>query len=134
MTDCPFCNPNEILLENDLAFAKYDLYPVSPGHLMIIPKRHAASWFDLTPAEHTAVLALVDLAKDLLDETYAPDGFNLGINCGEAAGQTVMHAHLHVIPRYIGDVPSPRGGIRAVIAAKQDYTIIQSGSDAKTRS
>lgn len=100
----------------------YDLYPVSPGHLLVIPRRHVASWFDLTPAEQTAVLALADLAKDLPDETYAPDGYNLGINCGEAAGQTVMHVHLHVIPRYTGDVPNPRGGIRAVIAAKQDYT------------
>lgn len=122
MTDCPFCKPNEILLENDLAFAKYDAYPVSPGHLLVIPKRHAASWFDLTPSEQAAVLALVSRAKDLLDETYAPDGYNLGVNCGEAAGQTVMHVHLHVIPRYFGDVPNPRGGIRAVIAAKQDYT------------
>ncbi|WP_277612738.1 HIT family protein [Methanocorpusculum petauri] len=122
MINCPFCNPDEILLENDLAFAKYDLYPVSPGHLLIIPKRHAASWFDLTPAEQTAVLALVAQAKDLLDETYAPDGYNLGVNCGEAAGQTVMHVHLHVIPRYSGDVSNPHGGIRAVIAAKQDYT------------
>ena len=91
MTDCPFCNPDDILLENDLAFAKYDLYPVSPGHVLVVPKRHTASWFDLTPAEQTAMFAL-------------------------------MHVHLHIIPRYFGDVPNPRGGIRAVIAAKQDYT------------
>ena len=122
MTDCPFCNPDDILLENDLAFAKYDLYPVSPGHVLVVPKRHTASWFDLTPAEQTAMFALANQAKKLLDERYAPAGYNLGINCGEAAGQTIMHVHLHIIPRYIGDVPNPRGGIRAVIAAKQDYT------------
>ena len=122
MADCPFCNPDDILLENDLAFAKYDLYPVSPGHVLVVPKRHTASWFDLTPAEQTAMFALADQTKKLLDERYAPAGYNLGINCGEAAGQTIMHVHLHIIPRYIGDVPNPRGGIRAVIAAKQDYT------------
>ena len=122
MADCPFCNPDDILLENDLAFAKYDLYPVSPGHVLVVPKRHTASWFDLTPAEQTAMFALADQTKKLLDERYAPAGSNLGINCGEAAGQTIMHVHLHIIPRYFGDVPNPRGGIRAVIAAKQDYT------------
>lgn len=122
MTDCPFCNPDDILLENDLAFAKYDLYPVSPGHVLVVPKRHTASWFDLTAEEQTAMFVLANQAKKLLDERYAPAGYNLGINCGEAAGQTIMHVHLHIIPRYIGDVPNPRGGIRAVIAAKQDYT------------
>ncbi|HJK21862.1 MAG TPA: HIT family protein [Methanocorpusculum sp.] len=122
MTDCPFCNPDDILLENDLAFAKYDLYPVSPGHVLVVPKRHTASWFDLTAEEQTAMFVLANQAKKLLDERYAPAGYNLGINCGEAAGQTIMHVHLHIIPRYCGDVPNPRGGIRAVIAAKQDYT------------
>lgn len=121
MTDCPFCSPDATVLENDLAYARYDLYPVSPGHLLVIPRRHTASWFDLTPAEQTAVLALVTRAKTLLDTTYRPDGYNIGVNCGTAAGQTVMHVHLHVIPRYLGDVPNPRGGIRAVIAAKQNY-------------
>lgn len=122
MTDCPFCNPDNILLENDLAFAKYDQYPVSPGHVLVMPKRHTASWFDLTADEQTAMFVLANQAKKLLDERYAPAGYNLGINCGEAAGQTIMHVHLHIIPRYCGDVPNPRGGIRAAIAAKQDYT------------
>ena len=122
MTDCPFCNPDNILLENDLAFAKYDQYPVSPGHVLVMPKRHTASWFDLTAEEQTAMFVLANQAKKLLDERYAPAGYNLGINCGEAAGQTIMHVHLHIIPRYCGDVPNPRGGIRAVTAAKQDYT------------
>ena len=76
MTDCPFCNPDDILLENDLAFAKYDLYPVSPGHVLVVPKRHTASWFDLTPAEQTAMFALADQTKKLLDERYAPAGYN----------------------------------------------------------
>ncbi len=122
MTDCPFCNPDNILLENDLAFAKYDQYPVSPGHVLVMPKRHTASWFDLTAEEQTAMFVLANQAKKLLDERYAPAGYNLGINCGEAAGQTIMHVHLQIIPRYFGDGPNPRGGIRSVIAATQDST------------
>ncbi|MDV0442783.1 HIT family protein [Methanorbis rubei] len=121
MSDCPFCDPDEMVIENDLAYAKFDLYPVSLGHILIISKRHVASWFDLTLEEQSAVVALADAAKKMLDEKYSPDGYNVGINCGIAAGQTVMHVHLHLIPRYAGDVPNPRGGIRAVIAAKQSY-------------
>lgn len=121
MSDCPFCNPDEVVLENDLAYAKYDLYPVSPGHLLIISRLHTAFWFDLSPAEQAAIFSLIQRAKALLDAEYSPDGYNIGVNCGEVAGQTVMHVHVHLIPRYAGDVPNPRGGIRAIIAAKQRY-------------
>ena len=121
MSDCPFCSPDDVVIENELAYGKFDLYPVSPGHLLIIPRRHTASWFDLTAEECSAVMALVSAAKVMLDERYSPDGYNIGVNCGALAGQTVMHVHLHLIPRYAGDVPNPRGGIRAVIAAKQSY-------------
>ena len=80
MTDCPFCNPDNILLENDLAFAKYDQYPVSPGHVLVMPKRHTASWFDLTAEEQTAMFVLANQAKKLLDERYAPAGYSRSDN------------------------------------------------------
>ena len=120
---CPFCNPSkdEIVLANNLCYARYDKYPVSPGHLLIIPFRHVANFFDATDAEHTALLALVREAKTLLDEQFHPDGYNVGVNVGKTAGQTVMHLHVHVIPRYAGDVEDPRGGVRGAIPEKQVY-------------
>ncbi|MDO5844624.1 MAG: HIT family protein [Methanocorpusculum sp.] len=118
---CPFCVPEDEVFGNGLAYAKMDTYPVSKGHMLIIPRRHADTWFDLTAEEQTAVMQLAEIAKRYLDEFYSPNGYNLGLNCGVSAGQTIMHAHLHLIPRYIGDVPNPRGGIRAVIAAKKEY-------------
>ncbi len=118
---CPFCEVDTPLFGNALAYVKYDMYPVSPGHVLIIPRRHVSFWFDLTSEEHAAVSELIGRAKEYLDPMYSPAGYNIGVNCGEAAGQTIMHAHLHLIPRYAGDVPNPRGGIRAVIRAKQDY-------------
>ncbi len=122
---CPFCTDEACLFGNDLAYVKWDLYLVSPGHVLIIPRRHISSWLDLTPEEHAAVSELIGFARKHLDAVYSPAGYNIGVNCGEAAGQTVMHAHLHLIPRYTGDVPNPRGGIRAVIRAKQDYPHIE---------
>ena len=99
------------ILENELAFAIYDKYPVSKGHVLVIPKRHYASYFDAAPEELTAINELIIQIKEILDE-LKPDGYNIGINVGEAAGQTVFHLHIHVIPRYSGDVDNPRGGIR----------------------
>ena len=120
---CPFCNPppDEILLANDLCYARYDKYPASPGHLLLIPFRHVAGLFDATDAELTALLALAREAKTLLDERLHPDGYNVGANVGAAAGQTVMHLHVHVIPRYAGDVEDPRGGVRGAIPEKRRY-------------
>ncbi len=120
---CPFCTPGppSIVLANDLAYARYDLYPVSPGHLLLIPFRHVASFFEATEAEQAALLALVHDARRLLDERYAPDGYNIGVNIGAAAGQSVMHLHLHVIPRYAGDMDDPKGGVRGVIPGKRGY-------------
>jgi len=117
---CPFCNPlaDEIVLANDLCYARYDRYPVSPGHLLLIPYRHVADFFD---AELAALLALVREAKILLDERFHPDGYNIGVNVGEAAGQTVMHLHVHVIPRYAGDVADPRGGVRGAVPERRVY-------------
>ncbi|MCQ1538280.1 HIT family protein [Methanocalculus taiwanensis] len=105
----------------DLAYARYDLYPVSPGHQLAIPFRHVASFFEATEAEQAALLSLVHDARRLLDERYAPDGYNIGVNIGAAAGQSVMHLHLHVIPRYAGDMDDPKGGVRGVIPEKRGY-------------
>jgi len=109
---CPFCNPqkDEIVLANDLCYARYDRYPVSPGHLLLIPYRHVAGFFD---AELAGLFALLREAKTLLDGRFLPAGYNVGVNVGPAAGQTVMHLHVHLIPRYAGDVEDPRGGVRS---------------------
>ena len=122
--DCPFCYKIENIepvLENDLAYAFYDEFPVSKGHMLFVTKRHADDFFDITENERTAIFSLVDDAKRLIDAEFKPDGYNLGCNIGEAAGQTVKHMHLHLIPRYNGDVENPKGGIRAVIPDKKEY-------------
>ena len=119
--NCPFCTPDEPILSNDLAYARFDKYPVNNGHLLIIPFRHVSDFFDLTEEERKAIFNLVDEAKVLLDKKHKPDGYNIGINVGEAAGQTVWHVHVHVIPRYNGDMNDPRGGVRGVIPEKQKY-------------
>lgn len=121
---CAFCNPGAgraILLENDLAFAIYDKYPVTEGHVLVVTRRCAPQYFDLTANEKSACWELVDEVKKMLEGKFNPDGFNIGINCGEAAGQTVMHVHIHIIPRYRGDVENPRGGVRGVIPGRRDY-------------
>ena len=119
--DCPFCHPDGILFENDVAYAKPDKFPVNPGHLLIIPKRHVADYFLTTEEEKAAMLSLLDQAKLYLDGKHAPAGYNVGINVGEVAGQTIMHVHLHLIPRYQGDLDKPRGGVRGVIPSRQSY-------------
>ncbi|MDD4437327.1 MAG: HIT family protein [Tissierellia bacterium] len=118
---CSFCNPIKIVLQNNLAVAIYDRYPVSPGHLLIIPRRHVENYFATTLEERQAINDLLEDGKRLLELKYHPDGYNVGVNCGEAAGQTVMHVHLHLIPRYIGDIDNPRGGVRGVIPEKRIY-------------
>lgn len=118
---CPFCPPKGALLENELAYVIRDRFPASPGHLLILPRRHVADWFETTEQERLALFALADAAKAWLDREYRPDGFNLGVNVGEVAGQTIFHVHLHLIPRYRGDVAVPRGGVRGVIPSKQSY-------------
>jgi len=120
---CPFCNPSleEIVLANDLCYARYDKFPVNPGHLLLIPFRHIPTLFEATDEEQAALLALVREAKDLLDDRFHPDGYNIGVNVGTAAGQSVMHLHVHVIPRYAGDMEDPRGGVRGVIPERRGY-------------
>lgn len=120
---CPFCNPDStrIMLSNTYACAIYDGFPISPGHCLIIPKRHIASFFEATREEQVALLDLLGEMQKILVREHNPDGFNIGINVGEAAGQTVMHLHIHLIPRYAGDQPDPRGGVRWIFPEKADY-------------
>ncbi len=123
-TPCPFCQPasSSILTEDALTYAIDDSFPVNPGHTLIIPKRHVASWFDATDEERLSISELLDTVKEHLDkQTPCPSGYNIGINIGEAAGQTVMHLHVHVIPRYKGDQEDPRGGVRLIFPDKARY-------------
>jgi len=110
MDDCVFCTLQgaEILIEDELARAFFDKYPVSEGHVLIVPKRHAASIFEATPEEIASVGALLKKVKEQLDERFHPDGYNIGANVGEVAGQSIFHWHVHVIPRYLGDAGSVR--------------------------
>jgi diadenosine tetraphosphate (Ap4A) HIT family hydrolase len=120
---CPFCTlpPERIIDSNDLALVIRDGYPVSPGHTLVIPKRHIGSWFEITQAEQQALLDLLAKAKAVLETEFKPDGFNIGINDGPTAGQTVPHLHMHLIPRYKGDQEDPRGGVRWIIPGKAKY-------------
>ena len=123
MTSCPFCTVDlsRIAFMDDLVVGLWDGFPVSPGHLLIVPRRHAATWDELTPEEKRALWESVDKAKAVIQSKHQPDGYNVGFNLGAAAGQTVFHFHLHVIPRYSGDVADPRGGVRHVIPTKANY-------------
>ena len=121
LSDCPFCGEPEIIIENELAFAHYDTYPVSEGHCLLIPRRHFAEYFDATAREKTAIWELLDEVKPIIDQRFRPDGYNVGVNIGRAAGQSIPHLHIHVIPRYAGDVENPQGGVRGVIPHRQKY-------------
>lgn len=121
--DCVFCaQANEIILESALAYAVWDRFPVSKGHALIITKSHKASYFDLSLEEQISLTIITNKLKKLIDELYSPDGYNVGVNVNEAAGQTINHVHIHLIPRYKGDVLNPIGGVRNIIAEKGDYT------------
>lgn len=124
-TPCPFCTlPHErVFAQNELAVSIWDAFPVSPGHALIIPRRHIPGWFEATDAEQSSFFALIGEAKTIIDQRHKPDGYNIGINGGAAAGQTVFHLHVHLIPRFQGDVADPRGGVRHVIPAKANYAI-----------
>jgi diadenosine tetraphosphate (Ap4A) HIT family hydrolase len=118
--DCIFCHlDREILVENEFAVAVYDRFPVSPGHSLVIPRRHAVMIWDLADDEYDACFRLVRALKPILEAGHKPDGFNVGVNCGATAGQSVWHAHIHVIPRFPGDSADPLGGVRHVIPRKK---------------
>lgn len=120
---CPFCSLLEerIRIKNEHGFVIRDGYPISDGHTLIIPRRHISSFFDCSKEEKEALFILLENAKNQIDSEFQPDSYNIGINDGTAAGQTVPHLHIHLIPRYSGDVYDPRGGIRWVIPDKADY-------------
>jgi len=122
-TPCPFCEiaPDRIVAENSLAIAIRDNYPISAGHTLIVPREHKGSLFELPAETQAAIWQLVGEVRHLLNLELTATGFNIGLNDGVAAGQTVMHVHVHVIPRYKDDVPDPRGGIRWVIPEKARY-------------
>lgn len=121
---CPFCKEFEedrILYQDSSWIAVYDAYPVSKGHVLLISKRHVKTYFDLNYVELASVGVTIGVIKLILDKKFKPNGYNIGINCGESAGQTVPHCHIHIIPRYDGDVEDPRGGVRSVIPNKKLY-------------
>lgn len=123
---CPFCKLNskvELVCETATAVAFFDGYPVSKGHTLIIPKHHVTNYFDLSDEEQQDLWQMVNHCKTILEKQFHPDGFNVGINVNEAAGQSVFHVHIHLIPRYKGDVENPKGGVRGVIPRNQNYVL-----------
>ena len=116
----PFLDKKKIL-ENKYAYCFYDAYPVSKGHSLVVPKNDVTEIFELNNKEYDGCFQLVKELKFFLQNKFNPDGFNVGINCGEAAGQTIFVAHIHIIPRYKGDIQKPQGGIRNVIPGKGKY-------------
>jgi len=124
MTDrCPFCEPDadRVWLENEIGMAMWDAFPVTEGHTLVVPRQHVASIYELPADIQAALWALVAETRSRLNEDLAPDGFNIGLNDGEAAGQTILHAHIHIIPRRDGDVNDPRGGVRWIIPENARY-------------
>ena len=121
--DCPFCElPQErVFYQDDLICCLWDAFPVSDGHALVIARRHVATWFEANVEEQAAVMRGIEIARTEIEKTRQPDGYNVGFNAGEAAGQTVFHLHVHVIPRFRGDVEDPRGGLRRVIPTKAAY-------------
>jgi diadenosine tetraphosphate (Ap4A) HIT family hydrolase len=120
---CPFCAVCQdcVIDENEHALAVRDAFPVSLGHTLIVLRRHSASWFSASADERLAILTLLDRVRGALDAEMAPTGYNIGVNDGEAAGQTIMHLHVHLIPRFTGDVDDPAGGVRFVIPQRGNY-------------
>jgi len=124
--DCRFCKKPDgrrVMVEGKYGFAAYDRHPASDGHFLVIPHRHFASYFDINDDEREDLWSIVAEAKKMVDKEFKPDGYNIGINVGEWAGQSIHHLHIHVIPRYKGDVENPRGGVRGVIPAKKLYNV-----------
>ena len=127
MINCPFCdillnNSREILWEDNLSFAIRDAFPISPGHALIIPKRHVASFWDCTQEEKVSLISGADWIKEDLQISFSSvDGWNLGVNVGEAAGQSVFHVLLHVVPRFEGDIEDPTGGVRGSMPGEANY-------------
>lgn len=123
-TTCPFCEPvtqERVFYRDEFVMGLWDAFPVSAGHALLVPIRHVATWFDASNEERIALTEAIDFARAVIEENHRPDGYNIGVNSGVAAGQTIFHLHLHVIPRYRGDVRDPRGGVRHVIPSRGNY-------------
>ena len=118
--ECELCNPEAVLCDNVLAYASAERKSLSAGHVVIVPRRHVADFFDMTSQERAAVMDLLTEAQKLVQHEHSPDGYNIGVNVGRAAGQSRMHVHIHLIPRYLGDVADPRGGVRCVLDGEND--------------
>jgi diadenosine tetraphosphate (Ap4A) HIT family hydrolase len=123
---CLFCDKDNkekhrVILENDLFYSRWDNFPVSKGHADIVPKKHIGSFFELTDEDVLQMYDLITKTKKIITEKFQPDGYNVGFNEGAAAGRTIDHLHIHIIPRYTGDVENPRGGIRNIIPGKGNY-------------
>ena len=112
---CELCTPADVVAENALAYVRRDNHALSRGHVLVVPKRHVADYFAMSADEQIAVLQLLNEAQRRIQKQEAPDGYNIGVNIGKAAGQSRMHVHVHLIPRYAGDVPDPTGGVRCVL-------------------
>ena len=117
--DCELCKPVSLVAQNELAYARLEGNALAAGHVIVVPRRHVADYFDMTAAEQAAVIALLNAARRLIGQKHHPDGYNIGVNVGKAAGQNRMHVHMHLIPRYHGDVADPSGGVRCVLATKK---------------
>ena len=116
---CELCAPQSILIDNELAYVQIEKSSLSDGHVIVVPRRHVADFFEMSQSEQAAVLELLNNAHNLLNAQHSPDGYNIGVNVGRAAGQSRMHVHVHLIPRYVGDVSDPSGGIRCVVSANR---------------
>jgi ATP adenylyltransferase len=120
---CPFCNlpQDRVFYKGQFLKAVWDIFPVSPGHALLISDRHVATWFEASLEEQQDLIASIAAVRGIIDKLHSPDGYNIGLNIGEAAGQTVFHLHIHVIPRFRGDMADPAGGVRHVIPERGNY-------------
>ncbi len=116
---CELCVPQSVLAGSELAYVRPESNSLSRGHVVVVPRRHVSDFFEMTSPEQMAIIELLNAARALIQSQYSPDGYNIGVNIGSAAGQSRMHVHVHLIPRYTGDVPNPVGGIRCVLAGKR---------------
>ena len=117
--ECELCFPSAVLIDNELAYAQSEKNSLSRGHIIIVPRRHVSDFFQMTSSEQVAVVELLNHAREFIQSQHSPDGYNIGVNVGRAAGQSRMHVHIHLIPRYAGDVADPTGGIRCVLTGNR---------------
>ena len=128
---CRFCKQSteRLIVSGEFGFATWDRHPVNDGHFLVIPHRHFANYFDINDQERDELWRLVEAGQKIVEEKHRPDGYNIGINVGHWAGQSIHHLHIHVIPRYQGDVENPKGGVRSVIPARRHYTLQPPSND-----